>query len=484
MDSNRRNVRIILAAILAIMLLAVAGQTRGQTQPPSVLQQLDEAFVNVAGKVTPAVVNINSTKKAGPPPSSEELPPFFKGFPFREFFGDQFSRPRGRPGPEVIPKRVAMGSGVIVSTDGDILTNAHVVKEMDEIKVTLPDKRVFKAKMIGFDPESDIAVVKIDAQNLPTAQMGDSDKLRVGEIVLAIGNPFGLNSTVTSGIVSAKGRTNVGIIDYEDFLQTDAAINPGNSGGPLVNIRGEVVGIATAIATRTGGYMGVGFAIPSNSAKLVMDELIKHGKVKRGLLGINIQDLDESLAKSFGKPDTNGALVSQVVPGSPAEKAGVKSGDIVVAFNGQPVTGATQLKNMVGLQKPGAAAKLTIFRDKKTMDVEVTIGERTPAAVAKSVPSAEGSKELGIEVEKVPADLASKLGIKEGLGLQIKQISPGEAGAKMGLRPGDIILEIDGKPVSTASDFNNEVEEAKKAGIVRLMIQRGNAKIYLADRIP
>jgi len=482
----RYKVSLLAITALSIILLAFPVPGKAQTQPPSVLQQLDEAFVQVAQKVTPAVVNISSTKKGAPSPSSDETAPFFKDFPFREFFGDQFRMPfRGRPGPQEVPRRVAMGSGVIVSADGYILTNAHVVKDMDEIKVTLPDKRAFKAKLIGADPETDIAVVKIEAKNLPTATLGNSDNLHVGEIVLAIGNPFGLNSTVTSGIVSARGRTNVGIIDYEDFLQTDAAINPGNSGGPLVNIRGEVVGIATAIATRTGGYMGVGFAIPSNSAKLVMDELIKSGKVTRGLLGVNIQDLDESLAKSFGKPDTNGALVSQVTKGSPAEKAGVKNGDIIVAFNGHPVTGASQLKNMVGLEKPGSTAKLTIFRDKKNTDVTVTIGERTPKALATASPGAPAgsSKELGIVLEPVSPDVAKKLNLKEGVGLQVKQLDGAGLGAKMGIRSGDIILEIDGKPATGASEFNNELEQAKKNGIVRLMIQRGNATIYLAERI-
>jgi serine protease Do len=481
----RYKVSLIGITALSIILLVFLVPSKGQTQPPSVLQQLDEAFVKVAQKVTPAVVNISSTKKGVASPSSDELEPFFKNFPFRDFFGDQFRMPfKGHPGQRSIPKRVAMGSGVIVSPDGDILTNAHVVKDMDEIKVTLPDKRTFKAKLIGADPESDIAVIKINAKNLPTATLGDSDKLRVGEVVLAVGNPFGLNRTVTSGIVSATGRTNVGIIDYEDFIQTDAAINPGNSGGPLVNIRGNVIGINTAIATRSGGYQGIGFAIPSNSAKLVMDELIKHGKVNRGLLGISIQDLNESLAKSFGKPDTSGALVAQVIKGSPAEKAGLKNGDIIVAFNGHPVAGASQLKNMVGMEKPGTKAKLAVFRDKKTMDVTVTVGERTAKAIASAgEANAESSKELGIELEQVPPNVAKKLNIKEGNGLRVKQVKGDGLGAKMGIRSGDIILEIDGKTVTTTSQFNNEVEQAKKKGIIRLMIQRGNATIYLAESI-
>ncbi len=268
-------------------------------QVPSVLKQLDDAFVQVAEKVTPAVVNISSTKKA-PVGTSGDLEPFFKNFPYRDFFGDQGPTPLKKTLAARGPTRVAMGSGVIISPDGIILTNAHVVKDMEEIKVTLVGKKSYKAKVLGIDPQSDIAVIKIDATGLKTATLGDYSKLKVGEIVLAVGNPFGLNQTVTQGIVSATGRTNIGIIDYEDFIQTDAPINPGNSGGPLVNINGEVVGITTAIASSSGGYQGIGFAIPSNSAKLISDEIMKGGKVHRGLLGVNIQPLNDALAKSFG----------------------------------------------------------------------------------------------------------------------------------------------------------------------------------------
>jgi len=475
-------------AVLAVVFISLTSPVAVGAQAPTVLQQLDEAFVQVADKVTPAVVNISSSKKEATAPMSD-IDPFFKNHPFREFFGDDFFK-RFKKGPGPGPgkegkgfRQQGMGSGVIVSADGYIVTNSHVVKDADEINVNLSDKRSYKAKVVGADPESDIAVIKIEGKDLPTATIGDSSKLRVGEIVLAVGNPFGLNRTVTSGIVSATGRTNMGIIDYEDFIQTDAAINPGNSGGPLVNIRGEVIGINTAIASRSGGYQGIGFAIPASSAKLIVDELIKDGKVRRGLLGVNIQDLNESLAKSFGITSTDGALVSQVVEGSPAEKAGVKAGDIIVKFNGEPVTGASHLKNMVGREKPGASATLTIVRENKTFDVKVNVAERTQKLVAAAKSAAEGGEkvnELGLELEKIPAALAEKLGLKEGQGLRVKDIDEDGSGARMGLRADDIILEVDGAAVSDVAEFNKAVAKAQKNKVIRLTVQRGTARIFLA----
>jgi serine protease Do len=472
----------VFIPLLLVFALLMAAPNPSAADPKNVIQELNQAFVQIAEKVSPAVVNINSTRKVASS-NGEDLGSLFKDFPFRQFFGDdlfkQFRKQQPRPGGPGIPGPAAMGSGFIVASDGLIMTNAHVVRDMEQITVTLPGKKDYKAKLIGADPESDIALIKIDAKDLPVVSWGDSSKLRVGEIVVAVGNPFGLSGTVTSGIVSATGRTNMGIIDYEDFIQTDAAINPGNSGGPLINISGQVVGITTAIATRSGGYMGVGFAIPSNSAKLVMDELLKHGKVKRGLLGVNIQDLTESLAKSFGKPDTNGALVAQVTPGSPSEKAGIKPGDIIVEFNGKPISSAAELKNLVGQTEPGKTAKLKIFRDKKTVDLDVMVAERTPQAVAAASPTPESSKELGITLEKLPPQVASQLGLKEGEGLKVTEVNPTGQGAKMGLRSGDVILEVDGKPVTDLAGFNKGVADAKKGGVIRLKIQRDSATIFL-----
>ena len=475
-----------LLAVTALFLMIATLPINAVSSPPALLKQLDESFVQVAEKVTPSVVNISSTRKESAV-GGGDVDQLFKNHPFKEFLPEEFFK-KFKKGPgegrgEMRPQ--GMGSGVIVSADGLILTNSHVVKDADEIKVNLSDKRSFTAKVIGADPESDIALIKIDAKDLPIAELGDSDKIRVGEIVFAVGNPFGLNRTVTSGIISATGRANVGIIDYEDFIQTDAAINPGNSGGPLVNIEGKVIGVNTAIASRSGGYQGIGFAIPSNSARLIMNDLQKTGKVRRGLLGVNIQDLNDSLAKSFGRNSSEGALVSQVIEGSPAEKAGVKSGDIILKFNGQPVGGAAQLKNMVGREKPDTDAKLTIFRDKKTIDLNVKITERTPKAIASAseTPSGETSNELGLEIEKVPSAMAGKLELKEGEGILVKDLNADGVGAKIGLKAGDIILEVDGAAVNDIAAFNKAVGAAKSNKLIRLKVQRNNAKIFLAGSL-
>ena len=480
---------LLFFPLLAILSFSLVFPFASHAAAPAVLKQLDDAFIQVAEKVKPAVVNISSTKKevVSSSDGSQEMDPFFKNHPFKDFFGDEFfKRFKKGPGEGKGIQPQGMGSGVIVSPEGLILTNAHVVKDADEIKVTVSDKRSYDAKVVGIDVESDIAVVKIDATGLPIATLGDSGKLQVGEIVFAIGNPFGLNRTVTSGIVSATGRTNVGIIDYEDFIQTDAAINPGNSGGPLVNIDGEVIGINTAIASRSGGYQGIGFAIPSSSAKLIMDDLVKEGKVKRGLLGVNIQDMNEALSKSFGRKDSEGALVSQVVEGSPAEKAGVKAGDIILKFNDNVVKGAAHLKNLVGKEKPGASANMSVYRDNKTLEIPVKIAERTQKALASSGATdspGETSNDLGIQIEKVPASVSSKMGLKDGEGLLVKDIASDGAGAKIGLRAGDVILEIDGTAVSGMDEFKKAVSTAKKNKVIRLMIQRGSAKIFLAGTL-
>lgn len=341
----------------------------------TLLGNLSGAIAEVAEAARPAVVNISTTSTV-----TVEQNPFGNMFNdpfFRRFFGDQFDHGHKRK-----YKSSALGSGVIVTGDGYILTNNHVVKGADEIKVTLFDKREFKGKVVGTDPRTDLAVIKIKAKDLPTLRLGESGKLKTGDVVLAIGNPFGLNQTITMGIVSAVGRSNIGLADLEDFIQTDAAINPGNSGGALVNSSGELVGINTAIFSTSGGYMGIGFAIPTDMARSVMDSIIKSGKVVRGWLGVSIQDLTPDLAASLDIKETSGALISGVEKDSPADKAGLKRGDLITGVNGKKVADSTSLRNMISAAAPGTKVSVAIIRDGKKQAKTVTLGEYNESKTA------------------------------------------------------------------------------------------------------
>ncbi len=343
------------------------GGARQPLKPSPELVQMSGAIAVVAAYVTPSVVNISTSRTVQ---MGNPLYPFSRDPFFRQFFGVPDNEPRYRKF-----KQQSLGSGVIASADGHILTNNHVVAGAQEITVVLANKNTYKGRVVGTDPRSDIAVIKIDASGLPAISFGNSDSLRPGAMVLAIGSPFGLAQTVTMGIVSAVGRVNVGIEDYEDFIQTDAAINPGNSGGALVDMNGELIGINTAIFSQTGGYMGVGFAIPSNMAKNVMESLMKTGKVERGWIGVSVQDLTSDLAAQFGVPMNEGALVAEVVKGGPAYKAGLKQGDVIVEFGGKPVEDAGQLRNLAGFSAVGSNVRLVIIRNKKKESVDVKIGE-------------------------------------------------------------------------------------------------------------
>jgi len=334
----------------------------------------DQVFEEVAKRITPAVVNISTTRVIKGGESGIPSTPFFNDPFFKKFFNQE---PFQLPEMPKEQREQSLGSGVVVDPRGYLITNNHVVEKAKEIKVVLADRREFNGKVVGSDPKSDIAVVKIDGKDLPTVPWGDSSRLQVGQYVLAIGNPFGLSQTVTMGIVSAVGRANVGIADYEDFIQTDAAINPGNSGGALVNTQGELIGINTAIFTRSGGYMGIGFAVPSNMAKSVMDSLIKTGTVIRGWLGISIQEITPQLAKEFRLPEPKGALVTDVLPNTPAERAGIKRGDVILEVNGRPIEHTGQLRNLVAGLPIGEKVKIKIFRDIQEKELEVTISEQS-----------------------------------------------------------------------------------------------------------
>jgi serine protease Do len=442
--------------------------------PPSVSTQ---GFVQIAKAVKPAVVNVFSTRTGrGQAPHAM---PFDDPF-FRRFFGEEFFRRFELP-PR---KERGLGSGVIIEPNGLIVTNNHVVSEADEIKVMLADKREFKAKLVGTDAKTDIAVLKIDAEGLQTIPWADSDKLEVGEFVLAVGNPFGLTHTVTLGIVSALGRT-AGIAEYEDFIQTDAAINPGNSGGALVNVRGELAGINTAIYSQSGGYMGIGFAVPSNLARSVVEQLVRHGKVVRGWLGVSIQDLSSELAAQFGLAEPKGVLISEVLDESPAQKAGLERGDVIVEYDGKAIDNATQLRNAVAQTAVGKKVTIKIVRDKKPRVVEVTIAEQ-PKEIARAgdeKPRAEPSSGplADLDVHDLTPDLAARFGLGPGeRGVIIVKIRPGGIAEESGLKEGDLIVEVNRQPTPSRHAYERALAKLRDGQSVLLLVKRQGRPFFVS----
>src|SRR5438034_1155584 len=430
-------------------------------------------FVEIAKSVKPAVVNIAATRsgKSGESPHGAPLDDPF----FRKFFGEEFFK---RDAPQREPKERGQGAGVIVEANGLIVTNNHVVNKADEIRVFLPDKREFKGKLIGTDAKTDIAIVKIEATGLPTIPWADSDKLEVGEFVLAVGTPFGLNQTVTLGIVSAVGRASMGIAEYEDFIQTDAAINPGNSGGALVNTRGELVGINTAIFSQSGGNMGIGFAVPSNMARPILDQLVQGGKVVRGWLGVSIQELSPDLATQFGMQERKGVLVSEVLDDSPAKRAGFERGDVIVEFDGKPVENPTQLRNAVAQTAIGRKATVKVMRDKHVRNLEVTIAEQ-PKTVAQAGSEEEGGSArpagllADIDVRELNSDLASRLGLGgSDRGVAIVRVRADSVAEEAGLKEGDLILEVNRMPVPSLTVYERVVSKLSTNQPVLLLIKR------------
>lgn len=433
-----------------------------------------QPFVPIAKRAKASVVNISSIKKAKQEGQRFQSPFFDDPF-FRRFFGEEFER--RMPAPREFQQQ-GLGSGVIVTSDGYIITNNHVVEGADELNVSLPDKRTFKAKVIGTDPKTDVAVIKIDASNLPALPWGDASQLEVGEMVLAVGNPFGLSQTVTMGIISAIGRANVGIVDYEDFIQTDAAINPGNSGGALVNLKGELIGINTAIFSQSGGYMGIGFTIPSTMAKSVMQSLTKHGKVIRGWIGLSIQDVTPDLAKEFGAIETKGALVGDVMDDSPASKAKLERGDIITIYNATPVRDSNHLRGLVADTLPGTTVHVSVLRDKKPLDLNITIGE-LPKELAKASRDGSGKGEhalAGITVENVRQSGRSKA----SSGVVVTDIEPESPAERAGLQKGDVIREINRKPVKDLKDFERLTSQLSSRSSVLILLNRGNSAIFLS----
>ena len=434
------------------------------------------SFSPVVKKVAESVVKVEVTTKSkevsGPQSGDDFMRRFFGG---NQFGGSPFDFGPGQPGQPGrtfrTPREHGLGSGVIVSKDGYILTNNHVVDQADDISVTLNDGREFTAKVVGRDPKTDVAVVKIDAKDLPFITIGNSDKIEIGDICLAIGNPFGIGQTVTMGIISATGRANVDMgADYEDFIQTDAAINPGNSGGALVDAEGRLVGINTAILSRTGGYQGIGFAVPVNMARSVMDSLIAHGTVVRGYLGVSIQNVTPQLADAFNLHGEHGALVGDVEPKSPAEKAGLKSGDVIVNFNNRAVTDSSHLRLQVAETAPGSMVPMKILRDGKEMSMNITVKELPGSAqVAKSGDNSGNSSDAldGVTVDDLNGRVKNQLNLPASVkGAVVTDVDQNSAAFVAGLRPGDVIQEIDHKPVQNAEDAVKLTENMKEKKIL------------------
>jgi len=473
--------------VLGALGVVAAAEKASQPNPPATFKFSERntppsrlGFAPVVKSVLPSVVSISSTKIVKTGAQRGQVDPLF-----RQFFGDQFGGQFNVPDEQ---RSEGLGSGVIVAPEGYIITNNHVVDGATTVKVVLSDRREFNARVVGKDPRTDIAVVKIDAgASLPAITIGDSDKVEIGDYALAIGNPFGVGQTVTMGIVSATRRGNLGIEEYEDFIQTDAPINPGNSGGALINDRGELVGINTAILSRgnSGGNQGIGFAVPVNLARNVMDQILKTGKVTRARLGIYPQNVTPAIAKQFGVKDSHGALVGDVEAGSPAERAGVKIGDIILDVNGHEVYDANQLRNTISTMQPDSKVNLKVWRSGAEHSLAVTLGELSGSDEKGAKGSRRGNRDEnassgldGVSVENLTPQVARNLGVSANAsGVVVTEVSPGSAAASAGLERGDVIQEVNRKPVHNVNEFDAAV--GSKEGAL-LLVNRNGHTTYIA----
>lgn len=471
---------LVAGLVLGVASFGIAQSAKkAVTNPPATLKFADSSeapskssYAPVLKNVLPSVVNISSSKvvKADKQMRQLQMDPFF-----RQFFGDgeQFGAPKDR-------REKSLGSGVIVSPEGYILTNNHVVDGATDVKVTLSDKREFEAKIIGTDPKTDVAVLKIESSNLKPVTLGDSSKVEVGDTALAIGDPFGVGQTVTRGIISATGRGNLGIEDYEDFIQTDAPINPGNSGGALINDRGELVGINTAILTHGEGSEGIGFAVPVNLAHGVMDQILKNGKVVRAYMGILPQDMTTDMAKAFGEKEARGVVVGDVSANSPAQEAGVKRGDILLEVDGKPVTSSNQLRNSISMMQPGTEIKIKLARDGNERDVTVKLAEM-PTETAMARPDDEDSTKAleGVEVSNLSPNMAERLGLpSSSTGVVVTDVDPSSKIADSGLRKGDVIQEVNHQPVKNVSEFQSAMKKGGSDPL--LLVNRQGRTLFIA----
>ncbi len=473
MDTLIRSNNMLFRAF--ILSLAFVLPISAADAPQAQLKQIAKGFSAVAKKAIPAVVYIESqvvsggkkeilTKKTKP---SEN--------PFDSFEEDFFNRFFGFPG-EAKRKETVRGSGFFVSSDGYIMTNNHVVENASRIEVTMTNGKKASATVVGLDPKTDLAIIKVDEKSPVFLTFGDSDALEIGEWAIAVGNPFGLEASVTVGVVSAKGRNQLHITDFEDFIQTDAAVNPWNSGGPLLDIDGNVIGINTAIVSGSGGYMGIGFAIPSNMSKRIMDQLIKNGTVTRGFLGVTLQPVDADLARFYKLENATGALVTDVVKGSPADVAGLKQEDIIVGYNGVKVDSISSFRNSVSLMQPGTKLALKVMREGKTQSIDVTI----TAVPEEAIPPSSKVQKLGLKVQSLTQELAEQFGYGSEKGVIVSSVGEDSPAALAMIKPGSLIVAVNRKKVTSLEEFNKALAESEKEGSVLLAVRQGDTNRFIA----
>ena len=474
-QNKTRSRCIVISTLLILLFISPISVFAQDPDSIATLRRMGKAFASIAEKTSPAVIGLESEQTV-----TREYPSM-RDWPFGEPFSDPFEfffrrrSPQQRSPQRQQPRRyreprTAQGSGFIISPDGYILTNNHMVEGAEKVKIELTDGRKFTAKIIGTDSDSDVAVIKIDADDLPYLELADSDALEVGEWVLAIGNPLGLSHTVTAGIVSAKGRSGFGLATLENFIQTDAAINFGNSGGPLINLDGKVVGINTAIAGSTGN-IGIGFAIPINMAKHAYEQLVKGGTVERGYLGVLPQDLEPEMAKAFGLKNGKGVLMPEVTKDSAADKAGLKHNDVILELNGKPVESADSFRNRIAMLKPGSKVQLVIWRDGKRKTLTVKLSKRPSTDELPGTLPEETREELGFSVQTLTDELAKRYGYEGQTGVIVTSVDRGSQAERLKITPGALIKEVNQQKVGNTREFNDAIKEARKEGGALLLVK-------------